>query len=218
MTRLFASLVPPADALEHLRLAVSTWTGPGGERPALRWTDPEQWHVTLAFYGDVPDGAVPEVTAALRTAVGERAAPALRLRGAGSFADRTLWVGLAGRSPRDTEALAGLLAASTAAGAAVVGGPDDGRERRRAHLTLARAGSGPRGRSAPVIAAAVRALAVYAGPVWRPEAVVLVSSRLGAGRSGGPLHEAVAELPFGGSPGSEERSADRDRHAGADGA
>ncbi|WP_367179064.1 2'-5' RNA ligase family protein, partial [uncultured Corynebacterium sp.] len=42
----------------------------------------------------------------------------------------------------------------------------------------------------------VRALSVYEGPSWRATEIELVQSRLGEGRSGGPLHEVVATVPL----------------------
>jgi 2'-5' RNA ligase len=198
VTRLFSALVPSDDALAHLRMAVAGWSEPvDGGRPRLRWTDPTQWHVTLAFYGEIPDGAVPEVEASLGAEVARLPAPTLRLRGAGSFSGRTLWVGVAGEEPADAEALGRLLTVSAGV-SADVGAGAEGRERRRAHLTLARAAAGPREVPRTHVTALVRALAVYEGPVWRPELVVLTSSHLGAGRGGGPRYEVVAELPFGG--------------------
>ena len=196
MSRLFAALVPSAAAVAHLRMALAGWADPAAGRPTLRWTDPTQGHVTLAFYGEVPEGAVPEIEAALAAAVGRLPGPTLKTRGAGSFSGRTLWAGVAGATPDDTEVLGRLLSTSAAVGADV-GVGDERRERRRAHLTLARAASGPRDRPSAQLTAAVRALAVYEGPAWRPTGVQLVRSRLGAGRSGGPLHEVVAELRFG---------------------
>ncbi|WP_241246565.1 hypothetical protein [Micrococcus sp. KRD070] len=86
---------------------------------------------------------------------------------------------------------------------------DDGRDRRRAHLTVARASGAaprPRGRRrgeprppAPatvLLAEAVHALAVYRGPEWTADEVEVVASRLGEGRSGGPLHEVLATVPL----------------------
>lgn len=207
MTRLFAALVPAAAAVAHLRMALAGWAEPTPGRPLLRWTDPTQWHVTLAFYGEVPEGAVPELEAALTSAVGRLPEPMLKIRGAGSFSGRTLWAGVAGATPDDTEVLGRLLSTSAAVGGNV-GARDEGRERRRAHLTLARAASGPRDRQSAQLTAAVRALAVYEGPAWRPSGVQLVRSRLGAGRRGGPLHEVVAEPRFG-EPGEGARAEPR---------
>ena len=201
MTRLFAALVPPEEVREHLagaldRLPETHEPGPAG----LRWVDPGQWHVTLAFYGEVPGGAVPGLAAALWEAVGDLAAPPLRIRGAGSFGARNLWVGVASEPPA---LLAALLRGSAEAARAV--GPDLAdelarRDRRRGHLTLARVSDRGRARepgsTKGALADLVRGLSVYEGPPWLPDEVVLFSSRLGAGRGGGPLHDPVARLPF----------------------
>ena len=40
------------------------------------------------------------------------------------------------------------------------------------------------------------AFAVYRGPAWEVDAVHVVASELGGGRSGGPLHRDVAALPL----------------------
>ena len=47
-----------------------------------------------------------------------------------------------------------------------------------------------------LLAEAVRALAVYRGPEWTADEVEVVASRLGEGRSGGPLHEVLATVPL----------------------
>lgn len=48
MNRLFVAVWPPALLSEQLR----TLDRPS--RPGLRWTTPDQWHVTLRFLGDMP--------------------------------------------------------------------------------------------------------------------------------------------------------------------
>ncbi len=203
--RLFASLEPSPEAVAHLARAVESVRGPDSVRSGLRWTDPEQWHLTLAFYGEVPDGAWPGLAEALAERVGLLRAPRLCLRGAGSFAGRNLWVGAAGESAEDARALTDLIDAGLAAGVDV-GLPPEPRPRNRAHLTLARvSGRAPsrerRSRDrqrpddgAPDLGAVIRALSVYSGPAWRANEVLLMRSRLGEGRGGGPLHEVVAAL------------------------
>ncbi len=47
--RLFAAVWPSPEVLTVLRAF------PRDEVPGLRWTTPEQWHVTLGFFGEVPD-------------------------------------------------------------------------------------------------------------------------------------------------------------------
>ena len=44
--RLFAAVVPPPEAIEDLAAFLEPREEAG---PDLRWTTPEQWHLTLAF-------------------------------------------------------------------------------------------------------------------------------------------------------------------------
>lgn len=193
--RLFLAIRPPRAVLDHLEPALDGVRDRAGR--ALRWTEPEQRHLTLAFHAEVPAGAVADVlTDAGRIAAGH--APLdLHLAGAGEFSHRTLWVGVGGQ----VRQLGALLAEPWLA--------DDDRDRRRAHLTVARvsgAAPRPRGRRrgeprppAPatvLLAEAVHALTVYRGPQWTADEVEVVASRLGEGRSGGPLHEVLATVPL----------------------
>lgn len=166
MTRLFVAFPLPGDQREHLLRAL---------RPikdhdhSLRWTDPDQWHITLGFFGESNIDVLAEHTA---QAVLGHGPIELELRGAGSFARRNLWLGVGGQTDR----LKSLMAACD---------PED--DRRRAHLTVARTGR----ETSPLLADYVRALAVYSGPAWTADHVTLYASELGKGRSGGPLHSVV---------------------------
>jgi 2'-5' RNA ligase len=211
--RLFTAVYPSAAASAHLDLALG---GVGGSAVAdpgagLRWVAKEQRHVTLAFHGEVPDGAVPGYVDALRPALAGLERFELELAGGGSFGGRTLWVGVTGA----LDALRRLSAVVEDA-AAAAGLPADDRVGGRPHLTVARASASrvartaragergsrrPRGRSddgLTPLAHWARALAVYRGPAFGVETVHVVASELGAGRSGGPLHDDVAVLHLGG--------------------
>lgn len=212
--RLFACLRPPSDVLEHLQHAldgvapVPLDAGP----PPLRWVAPEQRHVTLAFYGGVPDGAVDELTGALAAVAATTAPLRVQLAGAGVFSGATLWVG-ARVVDHDERALVRLMTQAEAAGEGI--SRLEPRDRQRAHLTVARLSAreqresadrrrrSRRGDRRPVRAPAVdlpavaHALSVYRGPVWQAGEIELVESRLGTGRSGGPLHEVLTTLPLG---------------------
>ncbi len=206
--RLFTAVYPSPEASAHLDLALGSIGGsavadPG---PGLRWVPKEQRHVTLAFHGDVPDGAVPGYVEALGAAIGEIRPFDVALAGGGSFGGRTLWAGVG-------EGVDGLraLASAAADAAAEAGFRADDRAGGRPHLTLARASASRtrprtlpnRGGTRPPLADTTplgswaHALAVYRGPVWEVDEVHVVASTLGAGRSGGPLHDAVAVLPLG---------------------
>lgn len=180
--RLFAALIPPEPVLSHLERALAAVRI--GDAELLRWIPREQLHVTLAFYGEVPDAEFDTI----RTGV-ERAAAAawplqLHVRGAGSFAGRTLWLGVGG----DRERARQLMAACAKV-------RDVPRDRQRAHVTVARASS----RTDVDVDALARALAIYEGPEWTATEVALVSSQLGAGHRGRPLHTVEARLPLGGA-------------------
>ncbi|AEI12464.1 2'-5' RNA ligase family protein [Cellulomonas gilvus] len=224
--RVFTALWPPPHVLDHLDLALAGVRGrPASAGGELRWSARETWHLTTAFYGSVPDGLADAagspsgrpadapgglVDTLARALVG-LAPYDLRLRGAGVFARRTVWIGVGGDVERHRE----LTRACVDAGADVAAPPDT-RVRERAHLTVARVrpGQGPprRGGSRPhrggrpgsstdrlqddPAAALARALAVYEGPTWTVEDVLLVSSRPGEGRGGGPLYTPVARVPL----------------------
>lgn len=195
--RLFAALRPPPAVLDHLRTALLATTA--GVPGTVRWTAEENWHLTLAFYGEVPDGAVPELQSAVASAAADAVPLGLRLRGAGEFAHRTLWVGATG----DLDPLSRLTRGLVDLGEEHLGRRDD-RVRSRPHLTVARVPPAGRARRAgrreaarPGLDALVRSLAVYEGPGWVAREVLLVESRPGAGRGGGPLYADVGRYPLG---------------------
>lgn len=213
--RLFAALWPPDPVLDHLDLALAAVRGAtaGEDRGPVSWSARETWHLTLAFYGTVPDGQVPSLRDELAAVAAGTEPYLLRLRGAGLFSHRTLWAGAAG----DLEAHRRLTRACVQAGD-LVGAPPDQHVRERPHLTVGRVrpgsrpGGGPsrRGRSggrkvleraeqagADVADVLVAALAVYEGPPWTASSLRLVESLPGAGRGGGPLYTPVEELVFG---------------------
>ncbi|MYS48899.1 RNA 2',3'-cyclic phosphodiesterase, partial [Streptomyces sp. SID6013] len=65
--RLFAAVLPPEDVTASLAAEVAVLRGlPGAD--GLRWTGRPGWHLTLAFYGEVGDDAVPDLSARLERA------------------------------------------------------------------------------------------------------------------------------------------------------
>ncbi len=58
--RLFVAAWPPREVCDLLAVLDRP------EHPAVRWTAPDQWHVTLRFLGEVPEHELDELTAALR--------------------------------------------------------------------------------------------------------------------------------------------------------
>lgn len=175
--RLFAAIRPPVEVTEHLVHALRPY------REDLRWVDPDNWHITLAFYGEQPEGLLEDLVAHLAGAARIHEGFTIALKGAGSFNNRNLWLGVGGENARLRALMADCLL-----------DPEE-RSRQRAHLTVARPTQRQRIRGwDPVIPDLVRALSVYEGPDWRVGEIELISSELGRGRSGGPLYQTRAKL------------------------
>ena len=178
-----------------------------GTAPDTRsaYQPPQNWHLTVAFYGEVPDGLA-QALAAQWPSLDPHCRPfSAELTGAGMFGRRIAWVG----AQVDDAAWRRLTRALS--GAALGLGGDDRQERSRPHLTIARVSptAAPRnaGRSqnarpnarpafADEIAAAVQALSVYRGPAWTVDSVTLFASELGQGVDRHPRYTPLATLPL----------------------
>ena len=173
--RLFVAVTPPADVLADVAAAL----GPARElQPDLRWIPVERWHLTLAFYGEVPDESLPGVIDKVARKLSRRPPPGqiqLSFSGAGQFSRRALWVGVDG----EVEALQ-----------AVARSVSTDRRPYRPHLTVARL------RGGQDATRAAGALSSYAGPRWHADTVHLVRSFLGPK----PRYETVGSWPVTGPP------------------
>jgi 2'-5' RNA ligase len=182
--RLFVAVDPPADETARL---LDWITSAHLDSTRLRLTPSEQWHLTLAFYGETPAAVLPELSERLARAAQRSPALSLQLAGTGSFpADparaRVLWVGVDG----DTGELSRLADRVNAAGRRV--GLDLETRRYRPHLTIARPRQGPID-----LTHTLAALPPYAGTTWRATTIRLVRSHLGP-----PVrHELLEEFPLG---------------------
>jgi 2'-5' RNA ligase len=186
--RIFAALVPPEAAVEDLGTFLEPRREAGED---LRWTDPEQWHVTLAFMAQVPEASLDELAEEVGAAVSGRAPLALRLEGGGAFPNpysaRVLWAGMEGGDGAlsSLSSLArGVRQAANRAGASPEGGHF------HPHVTVARL------RRPTEATRWIRVLDSYAGPCWLAEEVTLVASHLGEGRGRRPRYEHLATLPL----------------------
>ena len=79
MPRLFTGLAIPPDVTQHLSLM-------RGGLHGARWIDPENYHVTLRFIGDIEAPVAREIAATLAQV--DRAAFTLRITGLSSFGGR----------------------------------------------------------------------------------------------------------------------------------
>ncbi|MEV0623635.1 RNA 2',3'-cyclic phosphodiesterase [Nonomuraea sp. NPDC050404] len=165
--RLFAALVPPGEVLDEIERAVAPYVG---QVQGLRWPDRETWHITLGFFGEVPEHVLPELEVRLARAVGRHSVMNLTFAGFGAFSSarraRVLWVGVTGDSMT-------RLADSVKAGARRAGAEQTDDKRSRPHLTLARA------RTETDLRPVVESLSGFSGSPWRAEQVRLVRSHMG---------------------------------------
>jgi len=165
---------------ERLRTAVPT--------ADVRWTDVAGFHVTLRFLGQVAEGRLPEIRAALAAATRGRPPLVLAAGGLGAFPGlrrpRVVWAGVTAEA-----------AALTALAGAVDGGLEGlglGREARpfHGHVTLGRVRSA---RGAGALGAALERLSGAELGAWTAAEVVLYRSHLGPA---GARYEPVARFPL----------------------
>jgi 2'-5' RNA ligase len=165
--RLFAAVVPPDEVLDELSYALAPHVG---RVPGLRWPDRATWHITLGFFGEVPERVLPELEERLARAVSRHPVLDLALDGFGGFSSvrraHVFWVSVAGDSMAE-------LANSVRAGARRAGAVQTGGKPFHPHLTLARA------RTETDLRPLVESLSGFSGSPWRAERVRLVRSHTG---------------------------------------
>jgi 2'-5' RNA ligase len=188
---MFVAVLPPAGALEDLGEFLAPRQEAG---PDLRWTLPEQWHLTLAFMPAVADRHLDDLQERLARAAARRTAFAAGIAGGGAFPDparaKVLYVGVATGAEGTVELdrlATGARAAAAKAGTEVDGG------RFHPHVTVARTGR-------PVESTRwVRVLDAYRGPSWPVDEIALVASYLGQGPRRRPRYEVVDIFPLAGA-------------------
>lgn len=167
--RLFVAVWPPPEIVELLGAL------PRPSIAGLRWTEPEQWHVTLRFLGRVEDvGEVSRALAALRLPeVDARAGPEV-----GRFGHRVLHVPVDGLAP---------LGDAVVEATGHLGEPPEDRAF-SGHVTLARVSKRARVDLRPLSGRPVES-------TWRVKELTLVESRL---RPSAPDYQIVDRFPLNG--------------------
>jgi 2'-5' RNA ligase len=179
LRRAFLAVVPPPDVLDSIDGLFDRTM-----RSKFRWTQREQWHVTVQYFGKVGDSD--GLAGVVASAVARIPGPAVQIGGAGAFptAKRAavLWLGVVDPAP-----LKAVHAAVIAAAGAYLHSRDV--ISYVPHLTLARLDPVKR------ITDVVEALegGVF-GPVWTVDELVLMESE---SHRGGATYRTIARIPMG---------------------
>ncbi|MFB9658998.1 RNA 2',3'-cyclic phosphodiesterase [Glycomyces mayteni] len=203
--RLFAALPLPDNAVADLAEVVSDLNiarrgapsrpGAAGRRPATggRLVRSENWHLTLAFLGDVPATRCAEAAEAVAAAARESAPMRLCVSGGGRFGRGRYSVVYAGLDG-DVAALVDLVH-RIRAGLTAADLPVD-QKQYRPHVTLARPGDRVTNQQA---AQDLLTLRRYYGPSWTANELVLYRSDFGKAPAGTqPHYTPMAAAPLGG--------------------
>jgi 2'-5' RNA ligase len=144
--------------------------------PGLHWVPPQNWHVTVAFLGNVAEARVADLETRLARAGGRHSPMTLSLHGSGHFGSRVLYVGVTGDRPALERLAASVSAAARRAKVTVDDRPY------RPHLTLARL------RGPTSLRDLAEPLADYAGPAWVADSFALMESTPPAGAGLSPRY------------------------------
>lgn len=185
--RLFVAAYPPDPARADLARVVG---GLGVGRPrepgrSVRLVPEENWHLTLAFLGEVPESALPKVARLVDRSTRDRAAPTVRVAGGGTFGRGpavTLWAGLAGDVAELTALATGVAQALRRSRLS------EDRKPFRPHVTLARPGDRM---SDEEVKADLAVLDGYRGPAWTVGTVRVMRSHLGPRPQYDVVHETL---------------------------
>jgi 2'-5' RNA ligase len=190
--RVFVCLRLPGELIDRVRELQQRLKRRLGEM-GIRWTPPDQWHLTLRFLGSVPAAEITPLARALGE-VGRHTRPfTLVSGGLGCFPaparPRVLWLGVGGAT-RELGSLHRAVADHTAAWG-------DHEESRpfAPHLTLAR--FRPEARCQADLARLLTEESADVAGDWSVADLCLMESELLAG---GARHSVLAEVPFEGTP------------------
>lgn len=174
--RLFVALPIPA----HITELLAKWMQTYKEELSFRkWTNPQDYHITLQFLGDVEREAVEALQAALRGIKAESIP--LSLHGAGIFgqpkAPRVLWAAVAGQLAELTALHKAVVQATSALGFVPEERPYS------PHITLARRFSGSSEMKRELLELAPL------GETWEADRFVLMKTNM----NHSPMYEIIDE-------------------------
>jgi 2'-5' RNA ligase len=189
--RLFIAIAVPPDVRQEIGRAQGQLrrNSPPG---AVRWTRPDQFHVTLKFLGDVPAGQVEALKKSVSAVCAGFAAMQLSARGIGFFPNvqkpRVIWAG----ADDDSGQLAELFRQMDEAVRPFAPAEKPGKF--AGHITLGRFKPGQRVSMVKLLERATRLRTLPFG-AWQASAVEIVRSEL---TSDGARHTPIAAFPLAG--------------------
>jgi 2'-5' RNA ligase len=194
--RLFVAIPMPEEICVKV-LPAQAELEKAASKARIRWTPPEQFHLTLRFLGDVHSDRVEALTDALRHACLRFKPLRLQASGIGFFPNpkypRVVWVGLTSTSdisgPQPDE-LAALQQAVQDACQEFTSEPAD--KKFSGHITLGRIKAINR-HDAQALSKAADSMAVRSFGQWTAENVELVRSELG---QNGATHQTLTKIPL----------------------
>lgn len=97
--RLFAAVGIPQECLKESRDLFRRLKSVAGQKEIpIKWVPPENWHITLSFFGDVPVDKIDLYCVMLREIASQENPFHLKVRGLGAFDSKTearvLWAGV----------------------------------------------------------------------------------------------------------------------------
>lgn len=186
--RLFAALELPAEVAGELH---AWWESAAADYPPAVWRDvpPRNWHLTLAFFGEVEGSDIDDLAEALAACAARSAPLQLALDGFGAFPSvsrpRVLWAGVADAGG----GLVRLARCCRLAGHATVRKRSAQDTPFRGHVTLARASD-----ALPLEAEVLAAMPPLPELSWTAGRLVLIQSTL---RPEGARYRILEDFPLG---------------------
>ncbi|RPJ17189.1 MAG: RNA 2',3'-cyclic phosphodiesterase [Desulfobacteraceae bacterium] len=97
--RAFVALKLPANTISAIKRVQEDFKR---HRFPVRWVRPENVHLTIKFFGDIPKNDVTKIDAAMKSCAGDYAPLSLSAKGAGIFPGiarpRIIWAGISGET------------------------------------------------------------------------------------------------------------------------
>jgi len=185
--RTFIAVVLPQDVKQAIGSVESQLRK---SAPRVRWVSSENLHITLKFLGNVDSDRLPDVEAAVRTAVGDLKPFRLNFRGAGAFPNpkspRVIWIGIEGE-------VSHLAETADRVDKELVGIGFEAEDRPfKGHVTIGRCRDS---RDGVGLSDALKGIGVLELGSMVVDSVVVMKSDL---RPEGPIYSEIAEIRMGG--------------------